>query len=121
MTHVGGMYASLILSSSLQLELDQGMLGGAAEHMEMADGQLATVVVWRRIGDVGLVVLQPVLYGALVLLHLTAEDGHVATVVDYLMPVVLKNLLGVDVLGIDHQSAGVAVEAMHDMSRTLLT
>ena len=89
MAHIGCMHANLVLASSLQLKLDQRMLSCAAEHMEMTDGQLAAIVEGRGLGDVGLVVLQPVLYGAFVLLHLAAEDGYVAAVIYNLMPVVL--------------------------------
>ena len=36
------------------------------------------------------------------------------------MPVVLEDLLGLDVLGIDHEATGVAVEAVDHVGRTLL-
>lgn len=70
MGHVGSMDAYLILAACLQLELYERVVGGAIEHMIVGDGELASIIDGRGIGDVGLVVLEPVLDGALVALHL---------------------------------------------------
>ena len=86
----------------------------------MGHGILAAIIDGRRIGDVGLVVLQPVGNGTLVLLHLSAEHGHVAAVIHHLVPVVLHQLLRIHVLGIDHQSAGVPVQTVHYVGGAVL-
>ena len=44
MAHVGGVDANLILASCLQLKLHERVLGGAVEHMEMGDGELAAII-----------------------------------------------------------------------------
>ena len=96
------------------------MVGGAVHHMEMGDGQFAAIVHRGRIGNVGLVVLQPILDGALILLHLAREHSHITTVIDDIVPVMFQNLFGINILGIDHQTRGVTVQTMHHMSRTVL-
>ena len=96
------------------------MLRRAVEREEMGHGILAPVVDRRRIGEVGSIVFQPVGDGTLVILHLARKDSHIATVVDSLVPVALQQLLRLHILGVDEQSAGVAVQAVDDMGRTAL-
>ena len=88
--------------------------------MIMGDGILASVVIGRTVGEVRAVVLEPVLYCSLILFHDSREHGNVATVEDYVMPVGFEAQFRLLVLGIDHQSARVTVEAVDDMSRTVL-
>ena len=111
--HVGGMYTNLVLTASLQLKFHQRVLRGAVERKEVCDSQFAAIVYRTAVGDVGLVVLQPVLYRSLVLLHLAAEHGHIAAVVHNLVPVSFQRLLRVHVLGIDHQPRRVSVQPVH--------
>jgi len=118
--HVGRVDAYLILAARLEPVFHQTVVGGAAEHMKVGDGILPAVVHGRRIGDVGLVVFQPVGDGAFVVVHLARNNRHIAAVVDHMMPVVFENLLYLLTLGVDHQAAGVAVEAVDHMGRTLL-
>ena len=92
----------------------------SVHHVEMSDSQFATIVVGRRIGHISLIVLQPVLNGAFVLLHLTGQYGDIATVVDHLMPVVLQQLLCIHILGVNHQSRSITVQTMYHMSRAIL-
>lgn len=120
MPHVGSMDTYLILPSRLKPELHKRVGGCSVEHMIVSDSVFAAVVYRRAVSDISLVVLQPVGYRTLVVLHLTAQHGHVAAVEDNVVPVVLKNLLGLYVLGVNHQPTRVAVEAVHNMSRALL-
>ena len=121
MSHVGRVDTNLVLAASLQAILYKRVLGSAVEYMIMRYGILAAIVHGRRVGDVSLVVLKPVGNSSVVVLHLSAHHSHISAVVHYLMPVVLQNLLCVDVLGINHQSACVAVETMHNMCAALLS
>ena len=96
------------------------MVGSAVKYMPVGNSQFAAVVYRRRVGDISLVVLKPVLYGAFVFNNLAGTYSHIAAVVYYLVPIMLQYLLCFHVLGIDHQSAGVAVQAVNDVCRTLL-
>ena len=71
MTHVGRVYANLVLTACLQFELNQRVLRGTVQHVEMGHGILAAIVYGRRVSDVGLVVLQPTGHRTVVGLHLT--------------------------------------------------
>ena len=120
MTHIGRMYTYLVLTSGFKLVFHKRVLGSAVENMIVGHSIFASVVYWRRVGDISLVVLQPIGYGAVVILHLATCHSYVAAVVDYLVPVVLKNLFGINILGVNHQSGCVAVETMHHVGTTLL-
>ena len=120
MPHVGGVDTDLVLAPGLQLELHERVLGGTCERMEMRHRILATIVDWRRIGDVGLIVFQPVGHRATILLHLSRHHCHIAAVVDDVVPLMLQALFGIHVLRIDHQSTGVAVESVHHMRAAAL-
>ena len=117
---VGSMDTDLILSTGLKFELNQRMSIRAGKDMIVGDGILASVVVRRAVGEVSAVVFEPALYRALILLHDTREHSHIAAVEDDIVPVGLEEQLRLLVLGIDHQSTRIAVETMHDMSRTML-
>ena len=121
MAQVGRVHANLVLAPRLKPELHQRVLGGAVQHVEVGDGQLAAIVHGRGVCDVSLVVLQPTAQRAFVILHLAAHHGHVAAVVDQLVPRVFQYLLGVHILGIDHQAAGVAVKAVHHVGGAFLS
>ena len=114
------MYTYLVLASGFKLVFHKRVLGSAVENMIVGHRIFASVVYWRRVGDISLVVLQPVGYGAVVILHFATCDSYVSAVVDYLVPVVLENLFGVNVLGVNHKSGCVAVETMHYVGTTLL-
>ena len=119
-TEVGSVDADLILTTGLQLELNQGVGVRAGKDMIVGDSVLASVIVISAVGEISAVVLEPALYRALILLHDAREHSHVATVEDDVVPVGLEEQLRLLVLGIDHQSARIAVETMNDMSRTVL-
>ena len=121
MAHICRMHADLVLASRLELELHERMLRRTVHHVEVRHRILPTVIHRRRIGHVGLVVLQPVRNRPLVVHHLTRADGHIPAVIDDIVPVVFEYLLRLHILGIDHQSAGITVQTVHDMRRTLLT
>lgn len=121
MAHIGGMDANLVFPPRFELILHERMFGRAVEHVEMGDGVFSTVIDGRRIGDVGLVVLQPVGNRTLVFGHFATDDGHIAAVIDDFVPIMLENLLGFHVLRINHQAARVAVEAMNDVGTAFLT
>lgn len=47
MSHVGRVDANLVLATCLELVLHEGVVGGAVEHMEMGNGELAAIVHGR--------------------------------------------------------------------------
>ncbi len=120
MTYVGGVHTYLVLPARFEFEFHQGVLRGAVEHVVVGYGILASVVHWRRVGDVGFVVLEPVFYRSALFFHLATHHGNVSAVVHYVVPVVLQSLLCLHVLGVDHQSAGVAVKPVHHVGAALL-
>ena len=119
-SHVCRVYPDLVLASRLQLELYERVLGRTVEDVEMGHGIFAAVVHGTGVGYVCAVVLKPVGYGTLVLDHLSAQHGNIPAVVDDIVPIPLQCHLRLHVLGIDHQSRGVAVEPVYDMCRTPL-
>ena len=120
MPHIGRVDAYLILTSCLQTILHKRMGSGAVENMEMRDGIFSAIVHRTAVGDIRAVVLQPVGYSTLVVLHLAADDSHITAVIDYVVPVVLKDLLRLNILGIYHQATGITVEAVHHMRSAVL-
>ena len=44
MAHIGSMHTDLVLTSGLELELHQRVVGGAVHHKEMGDGQFAAII-----------------------------------------------------------------------------
>ena len=121
MAQVGAVDTDLILSARLQSVFYQGMGCGAVEDVVMGDGIFAPVIYGGRVGEVGLVVLQPARHRTLVVHHFAADHRHIAAIIDQVVPFVLKNLLGAHVFGIDHQSRGVAVQTVDDVGITLLS
>ena len=119
--HVGRMYANLILTACLKLEFHERMMFAAPQCSEMCDGKLTAIIHWRRVGEVRLIVLQPRGYRAIVLFHDATEQGYIAAVIDDVVPVVLKDLLGLNVLCVDHQATCVAVKTMNHMRTAVLT
>lgn len=120
MSHIGRVDAYLILTSCLQTILDKRMCSGTVEDMEMRDGVFSAIVYRTAVGDISTVVLQPVGYSTLVVLHLATDDSHITAVIDDVMPVVLEDLLRLHVLGIYHQTTGITVEAVHNMRGAVL-
>ena len=80
MSHVCRVYTYLVLATGLELILNERVFCGAIEHLEVCDSIFATIVSWRRICDVCLVVLQPVGDCAVVLLHLATHYCDIAAV-----------------------------------------
>ena len=118
--HIGAVDANLVLAPGLQTKLHQTVANAPPQHMKMSDRILASIVGRTRISDVGAVVLQPVGDGSLVVCHLPTEYGHIAAVVDDMMPVVFQGQFGLLVLGINHEATGVAIQAVDDVGRTTL-
>lgn len=118
--HIGGMNANLVLATCLELELHEGVVVAAPEGGEMGYGKFAAIIYGRGVGEVGFVVLKPRGYGAVVLLHDSAEECYVAAVIDYVVPIVLENLLCLHVFGIDHESTCFAVETVDNMCAAVL-
>lgn len=121
MSHVSGVHTYLVLASRLQFEFHERMLSAAVERIEVGDGQFAVSLPLTAVGDIGPVLFEPAGDGALVLLHHAGEHCHVAAVIDRVVPVLFQFQLCFLILGIDHQSAGVAVEAVHHVSGTMLS
>lgn len=44
MSHIGRMYANLVLAAGLQLIFYQRMFGGAVQHMEMGDSEFSAII-----------------------------------------------------------------------------
>ena len=120
MSHVCRVYTYLVLATGLELILYERVFCGAIEHLEVCDSIFATIVSWRRICDVCLVVLQLVGDSAIVLLHLATHYCDIAAVVNNLMPVVLEYLFCLYVLGVFHESTCVAVEAVYNVCAAFL-
>ena len=110
-------HTDLVLASRLQQHFHQADAFRGGQRVIVCDGFLAAVVRGAAVGDEGLVVLQPAAHGAAFLLHLSAHHGHVSAVKDDAVPVLLQNALRLLCLGIHHQSAGLAVQAVHHMCR----
>ena len=115
MPHVCRMDTYLVLAASLKAKFHERVADGAMQHMEMGDGIFPAVVNRRAIGDVCFVVFQPVGNSAAFFNNFAREEGYVAAVVNYIVPVVLKRLLGLQVFGVNHETGGVAVEPVDDM------
>ena len=120
MSHIGGVNANLVFASRFESILHERVLCGAVENVEVCHCIFPSVIHRRRVGDVGLVVLQPVGYRSPVVHHLPANYCHISAVIDNVVPVVLENLLRLHVLRIHHQSACVAVEPVYHMGATFL-
>ena len=82
--------------------------------------KLSAVVGRRRIGDVGLVVLEPAFNNAFFWGNLSRCQGYIAPVGHDASPIVLKNLLGFYRFGVDQQTGSVAVEPMHHVCSAFL-
>ena len=106
------MHTYLVLAPCLQPHLCQGEAIARAQAVIVRDGQFATVIHRRGHGD-ELAVREVASHGAPFLLHLSDQHGTVSSVEDPPLPVVLHNLGSLNTLGIDHQSAGVLVEAVN--------
>ena len=121
MPHIGRVNTYLVLPARLQLELHQRIAVPHRHSAEVGYGILPAVVHRTAVGNVSLVVAQPVGYGTALLLHLARQQSHVATVIYYVVPRVFQPLLRIHIFGIYHQSAGVAVQPVHHVRRTLLS
>ena len=111
-------YADLVLATGLEFQLHEGACRGGLEGVVVRDGVLATTGVFRRgVGDVGFVVLEPRLDGAVLAFHLASDNGDITAVEDDLVPVLFQDLGDLDALGVHHQAAGVAIEAVHGVGR----
>ena len=121
MPHIGRMNTNLVLPARLQFVFHQRMLSSTGDCMEVCHSIFATIVHRRRIGKVCFIVLQPTGNGAIIFLHLSADHSHISTIIHYLVPLMLQDLLCLNVLGIYHQSTGITVETMNHMCMTLLT
>ena len=114
-TEVAHVDANLVLAPCLEPHLGQCVASVGGYAAVVRDGFLAAIVGGAAVGDVGLVVLQPGVDGAALLLHVATEDSHIAAVIDDVVPVGFEHPPNLHVLGVYHESAGVAVEPMHHM------
>ena len=121
MPHIGRVNTYLVLPARFQPELHQRIAVPHRHSAEVGYGILPAVVHRTAVGNISLVVAQPVGYGTALLLHLARQQSYVATVIYYVVPIVFQPLLCVHVFGIYHQSAGVAVQPVHHVCRTLLS
>ena len=107
--------AYLVLAPRLEPHLGQRVAAVGGDAPIVCDGLFAAIVGGAAIGDVGLVVLEPGVHRAALLLHLATEHSHIAAVIDDVVPVGFEHPANLQVLGVDHQAAGVAVETVHHM------
>lgn len=121
MPHVGGVHTYLVLASCLQFELHERMVPAAVERIEVGDSQLAITLPLTAVGNISPVLFEPTGDGALVLLHHAGEHCHVAAVINRVVPVLFQFQFCFLILGIDHQSAGVSVEAVHHVGGAMLS
>ena len=110
---------NLVLPTCFEPHLGKGEAAVSGYAAVVGDGFLAAVVRGAAVGYVCLVVLEPRVNGAAFLLHLAAKHGNVSAVIDDIVPVLFEYLPYLQTLGINHQSACVAVEAVHDVGGTL--
>lgn len=121
MPHVGGVHTYLVLAPCLQFEFYERVLSAAVERIEVGDSQLAVALPLTAVGDIGPVLFEPAGDGALVLLHHAGEHCHVAAVINRVVPVLFQFQFCFLILGIDHQAAGVSVEAVHHVGGAMLS
>lgn len=120
MPHVGCMDANLVFAPRLQAKFHQRMGFRAAKDAKVGYGEFPAIVNAAAVGEIGAVVLEPALQNALVALHHARQYGHISAVVNYVVPIVFQCQLCLLVLGINHQSAGVAVEAVNHVRLAVL-
>lgn len=89
------------------------MLGSAGKRAEVGDGKFSAVVGGRGVSMESLVVFEIVGNRAFVFFHFARHHTDIAAIVDNAVPLVFEHLLGLHVLGINHQAAGVSVKAVH--------
>ncbi len=114
------MHPDLVFAPRLKFQFHKAVMVVAAQGTEMRDGIFPAIVNGRTEGEVCFVVLQPRFYGAFLAFHASGSQSHVAAVGDDCPPIVLQNLFGLNGLGVDKQSAGVAVEAVYHMGCAFL-
>ena len=96
------------------------MAFATAQYPVVGDSILAAIVHGAAIGNVCLIILEPIGHGALVVSHHARHHGHVTAVVDRMMPIPFQVHGRLFVFGIYHQTAGIPVEAMHHMGSDML-
>ena len=89
--------------------------------MEVSDSILTAIVSRTAIGDIRLVVLQPVGYRSLVLFHLARHHSHISAVIHIMVPIILQGKLGLLILSVNHQTRSVTIESVHHVSLTVLS
>ena len=115
-----GMDADLVLAAALEGEFGLGIDVPApvdkVQDLIVGDGQLAVPDFFRiGIDDQGLGVLhEPALDGAGLLLELVLKEGDIVAFDDEFLPAALEDVLGVLVLGEDHQAGGTLVQTVDD-------
>lgn len=112
MAEVLGVDADLVLASCLKMEVHQRVIVVANQHLVMGHGVFPAVVNGAGVSDEGFVVFEPRLHGARAGFQPAFHDGHVAAVIHFLLPVLLEHHGDLLVFGEEHQSRGIAVEAV---------
>lgn len=110
----------LVFAPRFQVEVHQGIVLVADEHLIVGDGEFAPIVGGTGIGHEGLVVFEPRLHGALSRFEAAFQDGHIAAVIDFLFPVLFERHRYFFVFGKEHQARGVAVESVDGMGAATL-
>ena len=78
------------------------MVYRAVDGKEMGYGIFSAIIHRRTVGNIRLIVLQPIGYRTLIVCHLTAQHSNIPTIVHYVMPIVFQQLLRLHILSIDH-------------------
>ncbi len=104
----------LIAAAGIEAELEEAVAARGFDYLVVGDGELAAIVGGG--GEYAILsVGEPGPDGVLLGLYLAPGYGHIGAVVDDAFPVFLETARCLFVLAEDHETRGVAVEAMDDM------
>ena len=112
--------ANLVLTTRFQFQFHQTMAAVSPQHTVMRHSILASIVGWRRIRKIRLIVLQPALYGATLLFELAGNKCQITTISHNIAPVVFQNLFSLHGFGINQQARSIAVQTVNNVRRTAL-
>ncbi len=113
------MNTDLILPSCFKFKFHKTVLPVHIQPSIVCYGLFTSIVSRTAVSDKGLVVLEPGAYCATFPFHLSTHDRHIATVINNIMPIILKHLLNFPVLGIQHDTTRFPVKAVDNVRGTL--
>ena len=108
-------HAYLVFATGVEFQLDECVSATACQHLVAGDGKLTFFGVVNRV-DLKLRVLGKIAahHAFGLALEFAFKHRHIFAVEYHVAPVVLQVVLGNAALGKQHQSRGVAVEAVYD-------